>query len=362
MEELVVNLHIHSNYSDGSWNHKRIAEAAMHANLDAIIITDHNLMIKGIEGYFKNKEKSILVIVGEEIHDKSLDELKNHLLTFGQMTELCIYADEPQNLINMVKKSGGLSFLAHPYENSLPQVNEQAITWENWDVVGFNGIEIWNHLSELKNESRNWFELLVNIFFPKLYARGPHPLAIKKWDELLRSGHRLVAIGGSDAHALEMKKGFIKRIIFPYLFHFKSINNHILIPEKLSGNYLLDRKNIIEAFRRGNSFIGYDMPASTKGFRFYAQGKNGTAIPGDEIELESSITFQIKIPEPVECRLIHNGEIIQTWHDQDICAYTTKSPGYYRVECYVFYYGKKRTWIVSNPIHVITPKKLASNY
>ncbi|HSM26334.1 MAG TPA: PHP domain-containing protein, partial [Anaerolineaceae bacterium] len=185
MEELVVNLHIHSIYSDGSWIHKKIAEAAIQANLDAIIITDHNLLIHGLEGYYQHKGKKILVLIGEEIHDKSLEAHKNHLLTFGQMKELCTFAVDPQNLIHLVEKSGGLSFLAHPFENPLPQVKEQAIIWENWEVVGFTGLEIWNHLSELKNESRNWFQLLLNIFFPKQFVRGPHPVAVKKWDELL---------------------------------------------------------------------------------------------------------------------------------------------------------------------------------
>jgi hypothetical protein len=109
---------------------------------------------------------------------------------------------------------------------------------------------------------------------------------------------------------------------------------------------------IIDAFRNGNSYIGYDFPVSTKGFRFYAQGNNETVIMGDEIELENSITFQIKLPEPVECHLFHNGKTVQIWYDQEICTYTTKSPGYYRVECYINYYGKKRGWIFSNPIYV----------
>ena len=352
MEELVINLHIHTTYSDGTWLHRRIAETAMQAGLDAIIITDHNVLVRDIEGYYQSKGKKVLMIVGEEIHDKLREPQKNHLITFGQAIELCTYAADPQLLIKKVTDNGGLSFLAHPFENPLPQVNEVDITWEDWNIVGFTGIEIWNHLSELKNESKNWFQLLFNVFFPFQYAKGPHPLSVRKWDDLLSTGKKFVAVGGSDAHSLEMKKGVFKRLIFPYLFHFQSINNHLIVPNRLTGNFLMDKKVIIEAFRSGNSFVGYDLPAPTKGFRFYAQGKNGTAIMGDEISLENSVTLQIRLPEPVECRLIHDGRIIQTWYDQDICTYITKQPGYYRVECYLYFWGRKRAWIISNPIYV----------
>lgn len=352
MEELVANLHIHTIYSDGYWPHKDIAEAGIQAGVDALIITDHNLLIRDMEGYFQSKGKRILVVIGEEIHDKLREPQKNHLITFGQSRELCTYAENPQLLIKKVAEYGGLSFIAHPFEDPLPQVNEVDITWEDWHVDGFNGIEIWNHLSELKNESSNWLQLLFNVFFPSQYAKGPHPQAVNKWDELLSAGKKIVAVGGSDSHSIEMKKGILKRIIFPYLFHFRSINNHLLISDKPTGNFLIDKKKIIEAFRKGNSFIGYDLPSSTKGFRFFAQGRNEIASIGDEICLENSITLQIRLPEPVECRLIHNGKIIQTWFDQDICTYITKQAGYYRVECYIDYLGKKRAWIFSNPIYV----------
>ena len=357
MEELVVNLHIHSIYSDGSGTHQQIAEAGIQAGVDALIITDHNVLVQNLDGYYRKNRKKILIIVGEEIHDKLRELPKNHLLTFGQSKEFCNYAENKQQLINHIKKNGGLSFFAHPFEDALPQVHETDITWEDWSVNGFDGLEIWNHLSELKNVSKNWLQLLFNVFFPHLYALGPHPLAIRKWDELLLSGKKFIAVGGSDAHCIEMRKGVLKRKIFPYQFHFQSINNHILIQTQLSGNYQTDRKAIIDAFRNGNSYIGYDLPASTKGFRFYAQGNQKNAIMGEEIELVSSITFQIRLPEAVECRLIHNGNIIKTWINQEICTFITKSPGFYRVECYISFFGKKRGWIFSNPIYVVKMKK-----
>ena len=68
MEELLVNLHMHTFYSDGHVSHEQIAEAAQHAGLDVVIVTDHNVWVNGPEGYYKDKGKQVLLLVGEEVH------------------------------------------------------------------------------------------------------------------------------------------------------------------------------------------------------------------------------------------------------------------------------------------------------
>ena len=73
---------------------------------------------------------------------------------------------------------------------------------------------------------------------------------------------------------------------------------------------------------------------------------------GDEIPLNSGITFQIRIPLKTECRLIRNGEIVKTWRDREICTHIASQPGAYRVECTIPYLGRQRGWIYSNPIYV----------
>ena len=51
MAELITNLHMHTTYSDGSGTHQEIAEAALEAGLDVVIVTDHNVLVQGLEGY-----------------------------------------------------------------------------------------------------------------------------------------------------------------------------------------------------------------------------------------------------------------------------------------------------------------------
>jgi hypothetical protein len=151
---------------------------------------------------------------------------------------------------------------------------------------------------------------------------------------------------------LKFKFGPVRLVIFPYEFHFRCINTHTYIPNVLSGNIDEDKQMIIKALGQGKSFVGYDLPASTKGFRFTAKGIKNTAWMGEEISVQGGITIQIRLPKPAECRLIHNGNVINTWNNKEIITYTTTEPGAYRVEAYIQYLGKKRGWIFSNPIYV----------
>jgi len=162
----------------------------------------------------------------------------------------------------------------------------------------------------------------------------------------------VVAIGGSDAHALKISMGSIHRAIFPYAFHFRTVNTHVIIPEPLSGEVNHDKKMIYEAMAAGHCFVGYDLPAPTRGFTFTAQGLEKTAIMGDEIPPKNGVTLQAKLPAYAEIRLLKDGNLIQTWKNKTSCMHTTIEPGVYRVEAYRGYMGKLRGWIYSNPIYV----------
>lgn len=352
MQELITNLHIHSKYSDGSGTHAEIAAAALQAGLDVILTSDHNVLVREMEGYHINGSRRLLLLVGEEIHDRTRTDPKNHLLVFGAGRELSSFAADPQNLIRQVQQSGGICFIAHPFEDAMPAFHETNIDWVNWEVDGYTGIEIWNGLSELKTVAQDQLEAIFYAFFPQLIAHGPNLNALNKWDELLASGKKVTAVGGSDSHALKMHLGPIQRTIFPYEFHFQAVNTHILVPTPLSGDLLPDRRMVLSALRMGHAFVGYDLPAPTSGFRFTAQGKDQTAGIGDEIVVKDGITLNVRLPAPAECRLLHNGQVIKIIDRCDLFTHTVTQPGAYRVECYLPYMGVRRGWIFSNPIYV----------
>ena len=352
MHEITVNLHMHTRYSDGSGTHKDIATAALKTDADVVIVTDHNILVHGFEGYYKEKNKKILMLIGEEVHDQARDPQKNHLLVFDANREMATFADNPQNLIDQVRESGGLSFLAHPDDPEAKAFKETDISWEDWSVRNYTGIELWNALSELKTVVPTLLHGAFYAFFPAFVANQPIPNTLARWDELLASGNKVVAIGGSDAHALHMNMGPIHRVIFPYEFHFRTVNTHALLSGPLSGDVTSDKALLYKALAAGHCFVGYDLPAPTNGFRFSAQGRESTAIMGDEIPAKFGVTLQAKVPSHAEIRLLKDGQVIQTWSNQLSCTHITSEPGVYRIEAFRHYLGKKRGWIYSNPIYV----------
>jgi hypothetical protein len=352
MPEIIINLHMHTVYSDGTGTHQDIAEAAIKAGLDAVIVTDHNLLVKEMEAYYNWEGKSTLVLIGEEIHDVDRVPQKNHLLVFNTNEELADQAGDPQQLIEIIKQAGGLSFLAHPTDPAAPLFDQGDFSWVDWDIDGFTGLELWNGFSEFKTLLKSKPKAIWYAFQPRRIGRGPLPETIKIWDRLTSSGEKIVAVGGSDAHALAGSLGPLRRTLFPYLFHFQAVNTHLLISENLTGELSNDKSLIYSALRDGSCFIGYDLPHPTRGFRFFANSSHGQMQMGEEIDLRGEITLQIYLPRPAECSLFKDGVKIKSWRGKKECFHPVSDPGVYRVEAYLFYKGRKRTWIISNPIYV----------
>jgi len=162
----------------------------------------------------------------------------------------------------------------------------------------------------------------------------------------------VAVVGGSDAHELKARLGPLRRTLFPYEFHFRSINTHLITPVGLTDDLIEDRQTVFEALSHGRAFIGYDLPASTRGFRFTAQGMDQTAQMGDEINAKYGVTLQIRVPQPSECRLIRDGKLVKTWQAREYCTHITNESGAYRVEVYIDFLGRRRGWIFSNPIYI----------
>jgi hypothetical protein len=318
MIELVGNMHMHTPYSDGVKWHADIAADAIQAGLDFIIVTDHNVWVDGIEGYYENEEGRVLLLVGEEIHDMRRDPQANHFLVYGAEQELSPFARDPQKLINKTVESGGYGFLAHPFDPAAPSIGEDSLGWFDWDVDGYTGLEIWNFMSNFKGHLGGKVQSLRAAYGPEKVIIGPDKKTLQKWDELLASGKRVAAVGNSDAHGLTYKMGPLSRTIFPYDYLFRAVNTHILIKEE---------------------------------FRFTGQGKN-KGIMGDLIKFEAGATLQVLAPAQCRIVMIRNGEIVAGVENQLNLTHLPIEPGAYRAECYIDYLGQERTWILSNPIYI----------
>jgi len=351
--EYVGNLHAHTPYSDGEGWHDQIAAAALLAGIDFVVITDHNIWVSGVEGYYGDEARGhVLLLTGEEIHDQRLDPQVNHFLVYGAEQELAQCAVNPQGLIDAVNAAGGLGFIAHPTDAALDRFNEPAIPWQAWPVERFTGLEIWNYMSGFKSVVKSLRDALRAAFQPEEVIVGPDPEALALWDRLLAEGRRVVGIGNADAHATTFRMGPLSHVIFPYDFLFNCVNTHILVNQPLTGNHERDKLAIYKALAQGNAFIGYDIPGDTRGFRFSANGQFGSATMGGTIRLGPGVTLQALAPARSHIKIISEGKVVAESTGRENLTYTAQQPGAYRAEVWKSYHGRERAWVLSNPIYV----------
>lgn len=343
--EAVGAVHMHSDYSDGSLPIPEIAEIAAQKPLDFLMFSDHNTLEpkrKGCEGW----HGKVLVLIGYEINDP---DDRNHYLAF-QVNEEFPEGLRATEYVKRVKEAGGFGIIAHPAEKRQFSDAYPPYPWTDWEAEGFDGIEIWNQLSE-------WIEGVTRrnigwrILHPLRSIRFPVWETLERWDRLNLS-RRVVGIGGIDVHAFRYKiLGLFPVEIYPYKVQFRSIRTHILTDVPLRDEDSLlpfqeAEKALFKALRLGRCFIVNNALGDGRGFRFWAESKSEKWNMGDRAVISGHTTFHVQIPGQVSwTRLLRNGQLIHSECCKEL-SHTIDVPGVYRVEVF----RRKKGWIYSNPI------------
>lgn len=335
--ELTGCIHNHSKYSyDSTVPIKKIIRAAAQNELDYFTINDHQTFAAAQDDSVVN-EKNIIIIVGAEINDP---DNNNHYLVFN--TDKVIIGEKPESYLKAYREAGAIGFAAHPFERRASSKFRKYI-WTDRGNDGFDGIEIWNYVSEwLGKLNPNWNGLFM-VLFPSLFVVKPFREIITYWDKLNLQGKRKAGIGSVDGHG---EKYRILGIQFTFLKHrtlFKSIRTNVLIPE---GNEINDQ-SILSALKNGNSYIAnYRLG---RPYNFYAgmgDGQN-SIISGEEINFTENLKLYFRLPVYARVKLIRNGQKISSrWHDKGFFPITDK--GNYRLEINRF----GRAWIYTNNFYV----------
>ncbi len=347
--EYAGNPHVHTVYSDGHARHQEVLQAAHRAGLDFVITTDHNVWVQEAEGYHRRT----LLLVGEEVHNVRRWPQSNHLLVYHAEREISPHAfGSAQTLIHTATEYGGLCYLAHPVERASPLGRDlAAIPWTEWPVEGIHGLEIWNYMSEFKGLLWSRLAALIYAYHPAWGIRGPYRATLRLWDELLAQGYRLAALGGADAHGATYRLGPFRRVLFPYEYLFRCVNTHLLTRGPMNFDLEHDKALIYEALRAGRTWVGYDLPYPTHGFRFTIRSGAAQAVMGGELPRPGAITIDVVLPAPAEIHLIRNGKRVLKRRGRGL-RHTTVIPGIYRVEVYRRYRGHTVGWIFASPIYV----------
>ncbi|GAB4371186.1 MAG: CehA/McbA family metallohydrolase [Calditrichia bacterium] len=344
LSEAVGCIHIHSLYSDGSGTIREISEEAREAGLDFIMITDHNnlrALKNGEEGWYD----SVLTLIGYEINDVND---ANHYLAFGLEEEI------DKNLpaveyVRRVREQGGFGIIAHPDEQRNRMPEHPSYPWNAWESEDYQGIEIWNQMSEWMEGLSPWnkFWRFVN---PRKSIIAPLRQTLNRWDEVSHR-RKVVGIGGVDAHAHkhEIFGGLIQLTVFRYKVQFKSVRTHLLLPQPLQKNLPLEQAKqlVYDALLGCRVFISNYFNGNARGFRCLAENKHGVAGIGGELAYAPGTRLSVKLPAAGEMYLVNNGQTIAQQRGQ-VGVFSIPRPGLYRVEVF----RKKRAWIFSNHLRI----------
>lgn len=345
LHELVCVAHVHSTFSDGTATVPEIVAAAREAQADALLLTDHDSLEaarQGLEGW----HEGVLLLVGHEITTR-----RGHLLAFGLEQEVAHRGLSEAEICAVVRQRGGIAFAAHPFSRGgAIKAIIRPHPWGALEECPELGIEVWSLLTDTAEAWRNPVSALRFLAGPERGLDGPRPENLARWDELsLR--RRVPAIGGLDAHQTGLRLGDRVLSPMPNARYFKLLRTHVLLARAPEHVLQSDRAAVYDSLRQGRAFLAADAIAPAHGFRFRARTSAGRIVSmGGEVRA-GELAFEVLSPRPAELTLLRDGSPVA--HEQgDALEHHTSLPGVYRVQARLDAFGRRRVWIVSNPVYV----------
>lgn len=355
-------IHVHSflgGHSSGGF--EEIIAAAKSNQLDFVMMTEHtSRSYRTADMTLKGNYDGVLFINGNEVSLPGADRL---LLLPGledaDKTAGARYvpdapkSDELGKIAAQGRGKDGLTFVAYPQE------------FRGWDTSFYDGVEVYNLYTNARqiNPLVMFFDGLwsyrsyPDLLFANFYRRPAENL--QKWDQsITKTGRRLVAVAGNDAHsniglALNDSSGktLVGMKLDPYERSFRLVRVHALLQKDQS----LNRESLLAAIGAGHAFIGFDLFGDSSGFSWFASNGSDNKIQGDEIALASAVKLTVNVPVSSRVVLFKDGNVVQDETGITKKDYAVTEKGTYRVEVYLPQLPKpvgEQPWIISNPIYV----------
>jgi hypothetical protein len=332
-------VHVHTTLSDGGGTPEEVVAAARSAGLAFIAITDHNNVdAKPFEGV----HDGVLVLAGSE-----LSTTAGHIVALGIPDPAFRFSGDGLDGLEDVRDLGGIAFAAHPLS---PRPD---LGWTGWDLPGPWGLELMNGDSEWRRAGGRLFFTAalyaLNHRYALLRSLNAPAATLSRWDELLRQ-RNVPGIIGADAHSrIPVAGGFALRLP-SYESLFSLARNYVLLDAPLTGVFADDARAVLEALRRGRSYVGIDALAPADGFSFVAEGRGARWTMGESPPLGTGLKLRAggRVPRGAQVVLFRDGLPVQ--QRTDSIEASEPAPGVYRVEVRVP--GWKVPWVISNPIVV----------
>ncbi|MBW2280655.1 MAG: hypothetical protein JRG76_00180 [Deltaproteobacteria bacterium] len=196
---LIGVLHVHHAPShDSEAPFSDVVQAAYAAGLDFLVLTEH--VLEDADGalpgawragvYRGPGGRELLVMTGGEF-----GTLDGHLLGYQLPRALPTRGLDGAQAVAAIHELGGFAVVPHPFHYG---------GWHAWDAP-FDGLEVHNHAVALRDSVGPLLPLrLLRLGFSRdaaMRARLDRPAPeLARWDDLRRSGRRVVAFSGADVH------------------------------------------------------------------------------------------------------------------------------------------------------------------
>lgn len=311
------------------------------------ILTDH-FRLDGLSEIPERYSGQTLLIVGEEISPRY-----NHYLALGIQKPIVVWKsdNQPQRSIDAVNAQGGFGFISHPDHAGAPLFGSRAYPWIDWSVTGYAGISLWDLMGDWQRSLRSPWQAAKALWRPAHALQGPTTAALARWDALTEKG-RCVIIGELDNHGNTRSFFGFNRRIFPFDFAFRTIRTHVLLERPLTHEAASDERVILDALKRGQSYVSLDFWNDPTGFSFSILNDNAQAVAGGTIQRQGETLMEAKLPSPGKIFLVRNGRRIKEDHNRSALQWDITHPGVYHIEAQQYVGGQWRPWIFSNPIWV----------
>lgn len=314
-----VELHTHTEHSDGGFTVHQLVRAAKKRGFTALALTDHNTNSGLDEFYPAVKKENIVGISGIE-----WTTYWGHMLVLGEQGYTDWRGVKPEEIdaaITSIHKNGGIVGIAHPFALSNP-VNT-GYHWEfqiaDWEAVDF--LEVWSRDDAPKKvQSLRAFAL---------------------WEQLLLRGCRITATVGRDWHREDT-------LAYAHTY--------------IGTADVLSAQAVLEAVRRGRVCLSAGPLLTMR-----ARNESGTYLEiGDEIlagkaEIEVCVHTETMEndwdPAQVcakEIQIIHNGLVVRRCPvEQQQIVHVEVSSGWIRADLIGVYYGRTEQHLAfTNPLFI----------
>ncbi|MEZ4328559.1 MAG: CehA/McbA family metallohydrolase [Polyangiales bacterium] len=322
-----VDGHAHSSISrDARLPPPVVAELASQMDLDALVLTDHG----GNHGAAMAQRADLLVLPGVEVGGEF-----GHAVVWGTRAHAREYRKASDADLDataaLAHADGGIIALAHPGWWISRHPHDPRM-WMDRDALrrggiaeGLDALELWNGV----------------------YPRYTEAL-LRDWVDLWEAGNEVPIIGNSDFHRRAQH-------------HLGTPRTFVLCPVPPGGAPTLDRACVLEAARRGRSYLSQG-PAIAWSANGRIAGERIVAPPGEAIQLTIEVKLRDALGEP-QLEVLQGNDVVEvrslsslhSHHQVRVPMPARDTPLWLRVAYGTYDYSTPPFALVTNPITLDVP-------